>query len=520
MLILLFLLLALGALASKIRVGSLYLGSLGALLVGIGGGAYGIVVPQLLIDVGVLFLIFVIGAQAGPRFLRVFRREGLRILIVGGTAVSVSTIVGIVASRFFLIDQNVFLGAMTGGLSSAAALAALLDSFSGQSSSNVILGYSASYPLSTILVLLIVPVFSFFLRSKMSVDETEWIRKEPLPLERKSFLVTNKSLVGKSINDIEPIKVLAVNLSRITRNKIQQVFSPKIIFELGDIVTAVGEPRSLHGLEMLLGEDASGTIIDETDLISSETYLTSFHFAGKSVQELEVRKRFGITITRVRRDGVEFLPKSSVPLEFGDQLVFLGAPDEVKKFTKEVNPESSRLNETELIPLILGLAVGVLLGSIPVSVYGSMPLKLGSAGGVFLVSMFLGYVRGIGKIRLYLPIPASNLIRDLGLLVFIVGTGTLAGKDIEGLLSVEGRHAALLGGLVTVVLLATSFATARIVGFDSFASIGLVCGAVNASSALPRAGSKYLREVSALFYASLYPVTLILKVIVVQLLKL
>jgi putative transport protein len=131
----------------------------------------------------------------------------------------------------------------------------------------------------------------------------------------------------------------------------------------------------------------------------------------------------------------------------------------------------------------------------------------------------LGYIRGIGKIRLYLPVPAANVIRDLGLLVFIVGTGTLAGRSIEDLLSSDGLHAALIGSVVTMTLLVTSGVTARLLGFDSFASIGLVCATVNASSALPRSGSKYLRELAALFYASLYPVTIIVKVIIVQLLK-
>jgi putative transport protein len=519
MLIFLFALLALGAIASKIRIGSLYVGPLGALLVGMLGGVYGIIVPQILMDVGVLFLIFVLGAQAGPRFITIFRKEALRILTVGLVATSVATFVGIWLSSYLSLDGGIYLGAMTGGLSSAAALAALLDSLGGQSTAPVILGYSASYPLSTILVLLCVPVFSYFLRSQFVQDEQQWISKEPQPLERRSFVLTNTLLVGKTIEQIEPMKVLAVNISRLTRQGEQHVFSPQTVFQHGDIITAVGEPRALDGLAMLIGEVAHDAVMDGKDLISSETFVTSSRFAGRSVQELDVRKTYGVTVTRVRRDGVEFLAKASLPLEFGDQVVCIGAPEAIERFTKAINPETARLSETELIPLILGLAAGILLGSIPVSVYGSMPIKLGSSGGVFLVSMLLGYIRGIGKIRLYLPVPAANVIRDLGLLVFIVGTGTLAGRSIEDLLSSDGLHAALIGSVVTMTLLVTSGVTARLLGFDSFASIGLVCATVNASSALPRSGSKYLREVAALFYASLYPVTIIVKVIIVQLLK-
>ena len=418
------------------------------------------------------------------------------------------------------VEPKVFLGAMTGGLSSAAALAALLDSLSGQSPSGVILGYSASYPLSTILVLFIVPLFSLLLRNRFTKDEHEWIQKEALPLERRSFLVTNKILIGKRVTDIEPMRVMAVNISRLSREGIQKAFSPDIEFALDDLVTAVGEPKSLDALEMIFGVRVADADIDRSALISSDTFVTSFRFAGKTVQEIGIRKKYGVTITRIRRDGVEFLPKETIPLEFGDQLIFIGSAFAVEAFSKEINPEVTRLNETELIPLILGVALGILLGSIPVSIYGSVPIKLGSTGGVFLVSMFLGYIRGIGKIRLYLPSPAATFIRDMGLLVFIVGTGTLAGRDLDSLLSVEGMHASLLGGSVTVTLLLTAYASARIFGFDSFSTLGLVCGAVNASSALPRSGSKYLREVSGLFYASVYPVTLIIKVIVVQLLKL
>ena len=289
MLILLFVLLSAGALASRVRVGSLYLGSLGALLVGIVGGAYGVVVPQILIDVAVLLLIFVLGAQAGPRFIRTFRKEGLKILSVALISVGFATCMGLFLSQYLNVEPKVFLGAMTGGLSSAAALAALLDSLSGQSPSGVILGYSASYPLSTILVLFIVPLFSLLLRNRFTKDEHEWIQKEALPLERRSFLVTNKILIGKRVTDIEPMRVMAVNISRLSREGIQKAFSPDIEFALDDLVTAVGEPKSLDALEMIFGVRVADADIDRSALISSDTFVTSFRFAGKTVQEIGIQ---------------------------------------------------------------------------------------------------------------------------------------------------------------------------------------------------------------------------------------
>ena len=126
-------------------------------------------------------------------------------------------------------------------------------------------------------------------------DEIEWIKKEPQPLERRSFLISNKAISGKTITQIEPIRILPVSLTRLTRNGVQQAFSPDMHFSIGDVITAVGEPASLHGLEMILGESVSDHKLEEESLISSETYVTSFQMAGKSVQELQIRRTYGVT---------------------------------------------------------------------------------------------------------------------------------------------------------------------------------------------------------------------------------
>jgi putative transport protein len=513
-----FLILFVGALASKLRFGSLYLGALGSLLIGIIGGHYGILVPQALIDFGVLTLIFVIGVQAGPKFIRTFRKDGVKILSISCLSVLISTLVGLILREFLPMQTDIFLGAMAGGLSSAAAFAALSDTLSSNDVRGAIIGYSASYPASTILVLLFVPFITFFLKKKFPEDEGFWRKSAPKDLERKGFVLSNSKLFGKKLKDLEIIKSLPVNLSRVIRNGDEISLNSEFIFNENDIVVAVGTSSALDGLTLVFGEEVKELTVSNQSLLTSIVYVTSFEVAGKSIQELNIRNKYGVMITRIRRDGVEFLPRADFILEFGDALTVIGEAVSTSNLEKDFNPDSGRLEQSQLIPLIAGLLGGVFLGSIPVSVYGSTPIKLGSAGGVFLVSMFLGYVRGLGRIRLYLPVPASNILRDLGLLIFIVGTGTLAGKDLDSLLTPEGFNAFILGSIVTLVLLVSTFIIAKIIKLDSFGLIGSICGSLNASSALPQSGSKYLREVSSHFYASIYPVSLVAKIIAVQIL--
>lgn len=510
------LVLAFGALASRIRIGSIYLGALGALLVGIVGGQFGILFPKPLADFGVLVLLFVLGAQAGPRFVRTFKKEGGKLLLIGGASVVVAVATGFGLQYVLDLPREIFLGAISGGLSSAAAFAALIDSIHSDNTNSIVLAYSAAFPISTILVLFFVPIFLKFSKGRKSQDEAYWASHEPPALERKSFKVTNNALSNKKISEIEPLKLLKVNLSRISRNDSQFPIAAHTVIQLGDIITAVGEPRALDGLALVLGEVSKDVDLIQDSLLSIETFVTSSSVAGKSLRELEIRENFGVTITRIRRDGAEFLPRGGVSLEFGDMLVVIGASEAIEKFTRYVNPDRARLDETQIVTLILGLAFGVFVGSIPVSIYGSTPVQLGPTGGVFVVSMILGYIRGIGRIRLYLPAPAANVLRELGLLLFIVGTGTYAGEDLSSLYSMEGLSIIGLSSVVALMLMITSVLIAKILKFDSFSTTGIICGIMNASSGLPRVGSKYLRDVSSLFYASLYPVTLIFKVIVVQ----
>lgn len=514
------LVLAFGALASRIRIGSIYLGALGALLVGIAGGQFGIQFPKPLSDFGVLVLLFVLGAQAGPRFVRTFKREGGKLLLIGGISIVIAVAASFGLQYFIQLPREIFLGSVSGGLSSAAAFAALLDSIHADNTNSIVLAYSAAFPVSTILILFFVPIFLKFSKGRRSRDEAYWASHEPPALERKSFKVTNLALSNKKISEIEPLKMLKVNLSRINRNGAQFPIAAHTVIQLGDIVTAVGEPRALGGLGLVLGEESQSEDLLQDSLMSIETYVTSSSVAGKSLRELEIRENFGVTITRIRRDGAEFLPRGGVSLEFGDLLVVIGASEAIEKFTKYVNPDRARLDETQIAALILGMAFGVFVGSIPVSVYGSTPIQLGPTGGVFVVSMILGYIRGIGRIRLYLPAPAANVLRELGLLLFIVGTGTYAGQDLSSLYSSEGVSIIAMSSAVSLILMCSSIAVAKYFRFDSFSTTGIICGIMNASSGLPRVGSKYLRDVSSLFYASLYPVTLIFKVIVVQVIAL
>lgn len=519
----LFLILTIAAAVSRITVLGVPLGTLGVLSVALAFGYFGFTVPSAVTDFGLLLFLYSIGLLVGPRFFRTVKRHGKRLAAVTLASVGSSAAIVVFSAAYFGFGWEKTIGLLCGVLSSTPALASAIDLFSQTGGGkDLLLGYSLSYPISLVALILsvqIIPkVFSFdYLGEEAELKSAGEKRNK---LTKRQFVVTNPNLEGVRISEVPLLRDEKGNLSRVLHKGQEVAASPSVVLHVGDIVTAVATEEAHKSLRIIFGEETSVPSPESSDLTSSEVVVTADEYAWKSLRDLQIRDRFGITVTRVRRQGIEFLPKGDFEVEIGDHLVLLGEKRAVDEFIATIGANASRVDETNMLPFVSGLLLGAIIGNMEIPIPGPSPMifRLGPAGGAFLVSLLVGHFGRIGPYRVYVPRAARNILRELGLLLFLVGAGVVAGANIGGVFSPEG--ALMVGVSVIAVfgsLILTAIVAHRILKMSGLETAGSLCGVMNSSAALPKRGQEVIDH-AAVIYASTYPLALILKLVTVQVL--
>ena len=211
---------------------------------------------------------------------------------------------------------------------------------------------------------------------------------------------------------------------------------------VGDVVLAVGADEELDKLRLLVGEEVQVEMDANTRTVSREMFVTEEKLAGKRLMDLHVWDRYTVIITRIRRAGLEITPIGTSTLELGDTLRVVGDDAALEEFGRLVGGNTRKIDETNMVPFLIGLVLGILVGLIPFPLPNGMTIKLGAAGGAFLVSLLLGHFGRIGPFRLYVPAAARNISRELGLMLFLAGAGANAGGAAG-----QGDPGARRGGL-------------------------------------------------------------------------
>ncbi len=523
--VILFSILATGCFLARFEIRGVSLGSLGVLIPALIAGYSGFSIPREVMDLGLLLFVYAVGLQAGPRFFRTFRKQGLQFVLVGAASVLAGTAATLGISAILGFSKQITIGLFTGGISSTPALAAAIDAFGRigiKNCAEVAVGYGITYPFSLIGVVLFVQFIPRLLRSNVNA-EVEAVRRrleaEEPPLESRSFRVTNPNCIGKRVGDLSIFARTPANISRIYRSGVFIPFDPGFTLAIGDVVTIVGDTDAMSTALLLLGEETVLEMPLDGTVVVSEIEVTEDYIAGRTLGELKLREEFGVTVTRVRRNRVEFIPKGNTAIEIGDQLVVVGPRENVNKLEETIGANIRRLDETNMFPFLAGLTVGIFLGYVPIHLSSGIQFTLGPAGGAFLMSLVLSHFGGIGRQRLYVPQAAKNMLRELGQMLFFAGAGTAAGATAISVAIQSGPTLFLAGVVISGVAMVTALVTASFVcRMNLLSSIGSVCGAMATASALPKPDPRLHSDSPALSYATVYPVTLILNIVIVQIL--
>jgi putative transport protein len=521
----LFAILAIGSWLGSLSVRGFSLGSAGVLFTAMVFGHFGLRVPQPVMELGLLLFVYAVGLQAGPRFFRTFRRHGLRFVIIAAVVALSGAFFTILVQQVLNLPFDLASGLYTGALTCTPALAAAIDAarrISPSSSAAISVGYGMAYPFSMISIVLLVQLMPRLFRRSLRQEEAAWLKEketETPALQARQFRLTNPNVDGKTVSEVNPQRMIQANISRIKSSEQVSAATPDRMLHLGDVLMVVGAPDELDKMRFLLGEETHERMDVNADVLSMDVEVIEDSLTGKKLGEMRLWEQYTVVITRIRRQGMEIAPSGSVALEMGDNLRVVGDKLAVENFVRLVHGHPRRAEETSMLSFLAGLLLGILVGSIPLQLSGGLQVRLGSAGGAFLVSLVVGHFGRLGPLRLYVPTAAKNLARELGLMLFLAGAGGEAGSQFVEILRQQGASMLVGGAFVTVASAGAGlFVMQRIYRMNLLATLGALTGCMTNPPGLGAVNARSESDLPTLSYASVYPVALIFKILMAQLL--
>ena len=526
---------AIGVALGKVKFFGISFGIAWVLFAGIAMAEMGFTVnthiQHFIKEFGLILFVYTIGLQVGPGFFSAFKKEGIKLNLLA--VISIATCVATVIAIHYLTntDMSTLVGIMSGAVTNTpglgAANAALAERF-GEDAPSLTTMYAVAYPFGVFGIIIVMlglkGIFKVNIEAEKRLNSLRH-SKDQVIINRFAIKVSNPSLFGKKLSVIKKTLDFDFTISRMCRKGEILLADADTLIEEGDVVLVVANQRENEKFFTLMGDSVAITdyFPDEKDMryTSRRINVTQRAIFTKTLGELDVRKRFGVTITRVFRAGVEFVPSAHTKLQFGDTITVIGDETHIQLVSKEFGNSKRRLQTPHIAELFMGITLGVLLGSIPFSIPG-IPgaVRLGLAGGPLIVAILISRYGGKFSVTHYVSQSANLMVREIGIVLFLASVGLDAkAKFIETLLHGDGLYWMGLGVLITLIPLLVTSLIARIKGkLDYLEICGLLSGASTDPPALAFANDMSNSEIPALTYASVYPLTTFLRIMVAQLL--
>jgi len=524
----------LGMVFGKIRILSFRIGVAGILFVGLFFGHFGISIDPMMWefarDLGLILFVYSFGQEVGPGFLASMRKQGLRLNLLAAGVVLGGGVIALVLHRFAGIPLAAAAGLFSGATTNTPSLAAVQQSLRfipaytdavGQLPS---VAYAMAYPFGVIGVILVMGGIRLALRvdPRRVAEELEASKENDTPrLAGINLEVRNPDLDGIPVSQILSMVGEGVVISRLARGlRAQEVPRAKTKVRIGDRIHAVGAPETLEKLKSVVGVEIAVDLTEKrSEFTSRRIIVTRRGILGKSVAELNLRETYGLVVTRVIRTGMEFSPRAGFRLQFGDELRVVGKGEALDAFAKDAGETGERLSQAAVVPMFIGIALGVLLGSLPLKIPGSsVTFRIGLAGGPLIAAIFLSRIGSIGPLVWHVPPSANQMLRTIGISLFLAAVGLRAGAGFVETFLKEGLSWFLGGALMTLVPILIASLVARLCFKLNFLSLcGLLAGSMTNPPALAYANSLVPTsdEVSMAF-VTVYPLTMLLRLFTAQ----
>lgn len=523
---------ALGLMLGKVKVRGIGLGSAGALFVGIALGHFGLrVEPNVLHfiqEFGLILFVYTIGMQVGPGFVDSIRRHGLVLNVLSTSVVLLG--VAVTLCLYFFTDMHnnvpVLIGMLCGAVTNTPSLGAANSAFAtaGVDTSLTGIGYAVAYPFGVIGIILVMILVRIVFRQDPNRSAEKYaadIAAANKEIESCSLTVDNRNLYGIMLKDIPDLVSSGVVITRLMRGN--DIFTPngKTVIEEGDKVHIVGMPDAVLAMEKIIGKRLEKPITQETGnaeqkIIVKTILVTNKKILGRTIGSLALAERYGVNVSRVVRSGFKFTGRLDLRLKFADKLRVVGTAEGIEAAARELGNSLTALDHPEILPAFLGIFLGVIVGSIPVTLPGMpTPLKLGLAGGPLIVAIVLSRKRKIGPLNFFMANSANLMLREFGLTLFLSCVGLNAGiKFFDVLLNGDGLYYMGLAALITFIPLAIVATVGHLVFKVNYLSLcGVLAGATTDPPALAFANGQAESDAVNIGYASVYPLTMLLRIL-------
>ena len=500
------------------------------------------VVLSFMKDFGLILFVFSIGLQVGPGFFQSFKKGGVTMnLLAAGMillAVLVTLAIHWITGESLVTMVGVMSGAVTNTPGLGAAQQTLTDAMiaggqtreaAASATSSLASAYAVAYPLGVLGVIFIVILLKGIFKVDLEKEKTE-LEKEEVGAQdtarRMHCEVENPAVFGRRLADVVSDMSNKFVVSRIMRDGVISIPGPDTVLQQGDKVLIVTSQANVDTVRIIFGEEIPMHLDDwvrkDEHLVTRRLVITNSSLTGKRLRDLHIRKQYGVSATRILRSGLELVARPNLILQVGDSVLVVGEADAIDHVAAILGNKPEKLSHPNLVPIFFGIALGVIFGSIPLRFPGiPQPVKLGLAGGPLIIAILLGHFGPKWKITTYTTISANMMIREIGISFFLAAVGLGAGENFVSAVVNGGYWWILYGALITLIPVLLTGLIARLVFKLNFYQIcGLLSGGNTDPAVLAFAQGAYGTDYTSINYATVYPLSMFLRVLAAQLLVL
>ena len=521
---------ALGVALGKIKIWGISLGVTFVFFVGIIAGHLGFTIEHETLNyietAGLVLFVYALGLQVGPGFFSAFRSGGFTLNMLGILLVLTGTLFAIILGIVFDVNIPDIMGVMCGATTNTPALAALQQTLiqSGEQASTPALGCAVTYPLGVVGVIL-----ATIIMRKLFVKSSD-IRQNSSNTKNKTYIsafkIQNPAIYNKNVKEVAQMSHLHFVISRLWRDGKVSIPTGDTKLTEGDKILVVTSVDEADALTLLFGvqehEDWNAADIDwnaiDSQLISQRILVTRPEINGKRLGSLKLRNHYGINISRVYRAGVLLLADPDLRLQLGDRLTVVGEKAAVHNVEAVLGNAVKSLKEPNLISIFIGIILGLVIGAIPIPIPGMASVKLGYAGGPIIMGIIVGTFGPRLHMITYTTQSANLMLRSLGLSLYIACLGLDSGVHFfETVFRAEGAIWIALGFAITVIpVILIGLISLKQFKIDFGTSVGMLCGAMANPMALNYANDTLPGDNTSVAYATVYPLSMFARVIIVQ----
>ncbi len=537
---------AVGILLGKIKIGGISLGVTFVLFAGIVAGHIGFTAPVNILsfiqDFGLILFVFCIGLQVGPGFFESFKKGGVTLNLLSTTTV-VLNIAVMFACYYIFFDTNdktnlpMMIGTLYGAVTNTPGLGAANEALESVWNTNtngtmpqIASGYACAYPLGVLGIIGATIAVRFITRTRLADEEEELKEEEaenPHAKPHQMHLkVDNTYLAGRTVAQINEFLNRDVVFSRLFHDGKYTIPISKDKFEMGDEVLVVCAEADAEAIQAFIGPEVD-TPWEEDDsnqpLVSRRIVVTNSSMNGKTLGKMHFSSVYGVTVTRISRQGMDVFASRNYRFQVGDKILVVGPEDNVNRISELMGNSVKRLDTPNIATIFIGIIIGILFGSIPFAIPGMpVPLKLGIAGGPLIIAILIGRFGHRMKLNTYTTTSANMMLREIGLVLFLASVGVKAGAHFwETVVQGDGLMYVFTGFLITIIPILIVGVIARLkFKFNYFTIMGMIAGTCTDPPALAYANSVCSREAPAIGYSTVYPLSMFLRIFTAQLIVL